>query len=221
MGETLQSTLSLNLSDCFSGYAFLTRFDSISSFVVHVEPWVCDYNVSSDLYVLDSVKSWCLHQIIHQHLACLFLYDALWDVCWGSLNQMSDSRRPATPVRTPDDVSRQYQRGEANVRAQERVARSGENVHSDVLRSVARLSRTFSEPRPTGSVLKQPVSKQRKRRPSTVHTPGFQDMISRLNIDSAEAIRVKTAERIQSLYSSESSESGEKSISELKKRQLF
>ena len=129
---------------------------------------------------------------------------------------MSDSRRSTTPVQTLDEVSRQYQRGRANVRTQERVARSGENVHSEVLRSVAELPRTFSEPRSTRSVRTQPVVEQRtvRRRPSLVHTPSFQSMISQLNKDSAEAIRDRTAERVQRLGTSEPSESGEESLSE-------
>ncbi len=130
---------------------------------------------------------------------------------------MSDSRRSTTPVRTPDEVSRQYQRGQANVRTQERVARSGENVHSDVLWSMARLAHTSSGPRLTKSVRKQPVNEQRivRRRPYTVHTPGFRSMITQMNMDSAEATRARTAERIQSLGSSESSSLGEKSLSDL------
>jgi hypothetical protein len=103
------------------------------------------------------------------------------------------------------------------VRAQERVVRSGENVHSDVLRSMARLANTYSEPRPRRSVLRQPVNEQRimRRRPSTVHTPEFRNMITRMNLESAEAVRVRTAERVQSLVSSGSSDPGEESLSDL------
>ena len=128
---------------------------------------------------------------------------------------MSDSRRPTNPVRTPDDVSRQYQRGEANVRAQERGARSGENVHGEVLRSMARLAHTFSEPRLTRSVL--PVNERRivRRRPSTVNTPGFRHMITQMNEDSADAIRTRTAARIQSLGSYDLNSLGEESLSDL------
>jgi hypothetical protein len=109
-------------------------------------------------------------------LSCLFVDD-----CWGAPIQMADSRRQTTPLRTPDDVSGQHQRGRANVRVQERVTRSGGNHHSEVAPSTARF-REDQEPRTTGSGRRQPVMEQRivRRRPSTILTPSFQDMISRL-----------------------------------------
>jgi hypothetical protein len=119
-------------------------------------------------------------------------------------------------MNTPKEVSRQRRYGKAIESAQEREPRNGENVHSEVLRSMARLGQTFSEPRSTRSVYSQSSSGQRpvRRRPSTVHTPEFRDMIARMSLDSANAIRDRTAGRLQRLGSSTSSDIGEDRLSD-------
>jgi hypothetical protein len=130
---------------------------------------------------------------------------------------MTDSRRPATPLRTPDLALNQRQSGEVSGSAQERMMRSGENRHSEVISSTARLSsRADSAPNTTGLSRWRSDTEQRpvRRRPSTVLTPGFMDIVSRLQVDSAEAIRTRTAKRVHELHQSEPSEVGEENTLE-------
>ncbi len=143
----------------------------------------------------------------------------MFAVCYGggrmlTLTQMSEPRRPTTPVRTVDSPPRQQIHGDT-ARTHDRSTRKGVKSHDEVtpptIRSNASLS-AYNE----RSRRPQPRNWDRekasvRKRPSTVHTPEFREMISRLQDDSSEEIRLRTTGRLRTLHraSPESNASGD------------
>ena len=147
-----------------------------------------------------------------------------------TLIQMSGSKRPTTPIWPGDSPSRPQIHGES-ARTQDRSTRKGVKSHDEVTLLTTRPSgvkshdevtppKTRSSPNlsaySANSRRSQPKSWGRdkasvRKRPSTVHTPKFRDMILRLQHESSEDIRLRTTGRLRTLHrvNTESNASGE------------
>jgi hypothetical protein len=156
------------------------------------------------------------------------------------MTQMSEQRRPMTPIDSPP---RPQTLGDVSARTQERSTRKGVKSHDEVTpgdvstrkgvkshdevtppttRSNASLSAYSAiSRRPQPKSVESEKASVRKR-PSTVHTPKFRDMISRLQDESSEDIRMRTTGRLRTLQlaSSESNASDDAEANEFGEEEI-
>jgi hypothetical protein len=136
---------------------------------------------------------------------------------------MSEQRRPMTPIDSPP---RPQTHGDGSARIQERYTRKGVKSHDEVTPPTTRSNASLSaysatSRRPQPKSLDSEKASVRKR-PSTVHTPKFRDMISRLQDESSEDIRMRTTGRLRTLQlaSSESNASDDAESNEFGEEEI-